>query len=158
MKKTIFLFLGLLLSVSIYSQEIKSYVISSTGASIMGGGGSLYLSIGEPMNTEISGGEIMIAQGFLQVSISETTSTENVLNELIRVFPNPTASDLVIEMPEMNGNYQYQLFNSLGAGVETKEINTIRTKVDLQDLGAGTYFLKVIKGSESSKTLRIIKL
>lgn len=158
MKRISFLFLALLLSLSGYSQEIKSYVISSTGAAIMGDGGALYLSIGEPMNTEISGGDIMISQGFLQVSIAEPSSNVNLLEEEIKAYPNPSAASLVIEMPEMDGQYEYQLFDMLGKVIRTEELNTIRSTVDISLLDAGTYLLKVNKADLSSKTIKIVKL
>lgn len=158
MKRLSFLFFGLLLSISGFSQEIKSYVISTTGAAIMGDGGSLYLSIGEPMNTEISGGDIMISQGFLQVSIAEPSSNDNLLDEVIKAFPNPTSASLVIEMPEMDGQYEYQLFDVLGKVIRIEELKTIRSTVDLSLLDAGTYLLKVKKEDLSSKTIKIVKL
>jgi len=158
MNKLIFVFIGILFCLNGFSQEIRSYVISSTGASIMGDNGSLYLSIGEPMNTEISGGDIMISQGFLQVSISESTSTDELLSEEINVFPNPSTADLHIELPEMEGDYIYHLYDNLGKTIETKNIQQVRTKVNLTLLDPGTYFLKVTKASKSSRTLKIIKL
>lgn len=158
MKRMIFIMLAMLFAFSGFSQEIKSYVISSSGASIMGESGALYLSIGEPMNTEISDGDIMISQGFLQVSISESTSTEHLLAEEIKVFPNPTGAYLMIEMPEMDGTYFFQLYNTLGEEIQLDKITTVRTKVDFSSFSSGTYFLKVVKGIESSKTLKIIKL
>jgi len=124
----------------------------------MGQAGSLYLSIGEPMNTELSEGDILISQGFLQVSIAETTDIDDLLEESINVFPNPTTAVLTLELPEMSGSYQYQLFNSMGAEIEMRELELIRTEVDLSSLSSGTYFIKVIKGSEHSKTLKIVKL
>jgi len=141
-----------------YSQEIRSYVISSTGAAIMGDAGALYLSIGEPMSTEISDGDIMISQGFLQVSISESTDNKNILQEIINVFPNPTSSNLILELPEMKGDYEFQIFNKLGAHVQVGQINSRRTTVDMNSFNAGTYFLRVTKGMESSKTVKIVKL
>ena len=158
MKKISFLVLGILLSLSGYSQEIKSYVISSTGAAIMGEGGALYLSIGEPMNTEISGGDIMISQGFLQVSVAEPSSNNNLLEEIVKAYPNPSTASLVIEMPEMDGQYEYQLFDMLGKVIRTEELNTIRSTVDVSLLNAGTYLLKVNKADRSSKTIKIVKL
>lgn len=124
----------------------------------MGDGGALYLSIGEPMNTEISGGDIMISQGFLQVSVAEPSSNVNLLEEEIKAFPNPTSASLVIEMPEMDGVYQYELFDMLGKGIRAEELNSIRSTIDLSVLDAGTYLLKVKKGDLSSKTIKIIKL
>lgn len=158
MKRLSFLLFGILLSVSGFSQEIKSYVISSTGAAIMGDGGALYLSIGEPMNTEISGGDIMISQGFLQVSVAEPSSNFNLLGEVIKVYPNPTSAELVIEMPEMDGQYEYQLFDVLGKVIRIEELTNISSTIDLSSLEGGTYLLKVRKGDNSSKTVKIIKL
>jgi len=158
MKRIIFLFLATFLCLNGNAQEIRSYVISSTGGSIMGETGALYLSVGEPFNTELSDGEIMIAQGFLQVSIVETTDTEDILEEEINVFPNPSSAEVILELPQMKGSYRYQLFNSMGSEIRLGDIESIRTKVDLSSVSSGTYFLKVIKGSESSKTLKIIKL
>jgi len=154
----IFLFLGMILCCNGFSQEIKSYVISSTGGSIMGQSGSLYLSIGEPMNTELADGEIMISQGFLQVSIAETTDVNDLLNEEINVFPNPTSAKIILELPEMTKSYEYHLFNSMGSQIGSNKIEERRTEIDLHSLSAGTYFLKVIKGSDRSKTLKIVKL
>lgn len=124
----------------------------------MGDGGALYLSIGEPMNTEISGGDIMISQGFLQVSVAEPSSDVNLLDEEIRVYPNPSSASLVIEMPEMDGQYEYQLFDMLGKALRNDQLNTIRSTVDVSLLDAGTYLLKVNKGDQSSKTIKIVKL
>ena len=159
MKRIMFLFLGMMLCiVSGFSQDIRSYVITSAGDALYGSEAVMYVSIGEPMSTEISGGEIMISQGFLQVSISESTDNENILQEEINVYPNPTSSDLILELPEMKGAYRYQLMNSMGANIGNSEIVNARTLVDLNLLSSGTYFLKVIKGSESSRTLKIVKL
>ena len=124
----------------------------------MGDGGALYLSIGEPMNTEISGGDIMISQGFLQVSVAEPSSNDNVLEEIIRAYPNPTSASLVIEMPEMDGQYEYQLFDILGKEIRKEELNTIRSTVDISLLDSGTYLLKVNKADRSSRTIKIVKL
>jgi len=124
----------------------------------MGESGSLYLSIGEPMNTEITEGDIKISQGFLQVSIAETTSTENLLTEEIKIFPNPASATLLIELPEMEGIYVYQLYDHVGRSIQRDSISNVRTKVNLEHLVSGTYFLKVVKGSHTSRTLKIIKL
>jgi len=158
MKKLSFLIIGILFALSGYSQEIKSYVISTTGASIMGEGGALYLSIGEPMNTEITGGDIMISQGFLQVSISETSNNSNLLSEPISVYPNPTSASLVVEMPEMDGEYHYELFDVLGNAIRKNQLSDVRSHLDFSLLDAGTYLLRVRKDDSASKTLKIVKL
>ncbi len=159
MKRSIcFILFGMFVTVTSFSQEIRSYVITSAGAAIMSDGGGLYLSIGEPMNTEIHGGEIMISQGFLQVSISETTSNENLLDEPIQVFPNPSVSILNIEIPEFDGSYRYELFDALGKMHDKGQLDAASNQLNLQSQSPGTYYLRVTKAAKVSKTVKIVKL
>lgn len=147
------------MAVTGFSQSIDSYVITSTGASLMGSEGALYISIGEPMSTEISEGEIMISQGFLNVSVEGLPlSTDDILAEVIHAYPNPTSADLVIDMPEMDGDYTYQITNALGETIQTARIQGIQTTVHFQDMDAGVYYMRVVKNDKQSRTLKIIKL
>jgi len=116
MKRMYLIVLSLMMcSSAIFAQSIKSYVITSAGTALMSEEGSLYLSIGEPMNTEITEGEIMISQGFLNVTIAGSlVSTDDLLSEVIRVYPNPTAARVEIEIPEYSGDYFYSLVNATG--------------------------------------------
>lgn len=158
MKKYYFFILGLLLAVSASGQSISSYVISSTGASLMGSEGALYISMGEPMSTEITEGEVMISQGFLNVSLEGLpTNTDDLLTETIRAYPNPTVAQVVIDLPEMDGTYAYRLFDVAGAVMKSESIQNSKTIVRLQDLASGVYFMQVVKDDKESRTLKIIK-
>lgn len=149
--------LGLLLSLSGYSQSIKSYVISSTGASLMGEDGALYLSIGEPMNTEISGGDIMISQGFLNVTIANSVSTDEVLAERILAYPNPTTTAVTIDLKEFSGDYHYELFDPTGQVIDKRQIQDPLVNINMESYPEGIFYLRVTKGESSSKTLKIVK-
>lgn len=158
MLKYSFIILGFLLSVSSYSQSIKSYVISSAGAAIMGEDGALYLSIGEPMNTEISDGDIMISQGFLNVTIANSVDTdETLLEEPILAYPNPTSAAMTLDIPEWSGNYQYQLFDLNGKMIKAESLRNSKSEIALSDLQSGIYYMKVVKDASASKTIKIIK-
>jgi len=159
MKKFNLIVTVMFLALGSQAQSIKSYVITNAGASIMGEGGGMYLSIGEPMSTEIAEGDIMISQGFLQVTvIGNSVSAEDLLQEPIYAYPNPTADKLTLEIPEMDGAYQYQMFDLMGQLIQTNTIESKKEIVNLSSLAEGTYLLKVIKEGKQSSTLKIVKL
>ena len=159
MKKSSLFILSMLLATAGFSQSIKNYVITSAGAALMDVNGGIYISIGEPMNTEIDGGEIMISQGFLNVTIAgSTVAAEDLLTEIIKVYPNPTVEQLNIVLPEMSGDYQYQLTDLSGKLISNSSITERTTPVDFTQMKAGTYFIKVVKEEKYSKTLKIIKI
>ena len=159
MKKISFILLGLLFAVGGFSQSIKSYVITSAGSALMGPGGSIYLSIGEPMKTEIQEGDIMISQGFLNVTVAGgSASTDNELSEVIKAYPNPAGEIMIIDMPEMDGTYHYELYDMMGQMVRKERLSTSKQSIDFKEALSGTYFLKVTKDDLSSKTLKIVKL
>lgn len=159
MKKFSFFIFGILLASSAFSQSIKSYVITSAGTAFMDSGGAIYLSIGEPMNTEIEGGEIMISQGFLNVTIAgSVVDTDDLLDEVIKAYPNPVGNQITIEMPEMDGNYFYELYDLSGRLLEKESLTSTKEGVDFTDKDSGSYHLRVVKDNQSSKTLKIIKI
>lgn len=55
------------ITVVIAAQKLGPYTISSTGQAFETDEVSLYVSIGEPINTMLSNGEISVSQGILQV-------------------------------------------------------------------------------------------
>ena len=149
----------MIMALSSQAQSIRSYVITNAGASLMSAEGGLYLSIGESMSTEITDGEIMISQGFLQVSLvaANAVSTEDLLNEPILAFPNPSISNITIDIPEFDGLYQYQLFDITGNLIEQENLTQTKQTIDLEKVPSGTYLMKVIKDNRQSKTLKIVK-
>ncbi len=158
MHKLSLVVVGLLLSFAGFSQSIKSYVITSAGASMMNSEGALYISIGEPMNTEIQESDLMLSQGFLQVTLYETSvSTTELLQEPVLAFPNPTQDFLNIDLPEMDGEYQYLITDINGGVISRNQLTDRKNAVDLTQLNSGVYLMKVTKENKTSKTLKIIK-
>jgi len=159
MKKIGFFLLGMFLASGAFSQSISSYVITSTGGAIMGPEGALYISIGEPMSTEITDGEVMISQGFLNVAVQGMpVDTDDLMTEVIRAYPNPTVAEVMIDLPEMDGSYFYQLTSVEGRLISHKQLTTSKTIVPMQDAAAGSYYLRIIKDDKQSRTLKITKL
>jgi len=140
-----------------YCQTIGSYVITSAGTSIMSDEGALYLSIGEPMNTELTGGDIMISQGFLQVTTAgRILSTDALLEEHIKLYPNPTHQYVKVEVPDPTASYTYQLYSVNGAKINTRQEVTDDV-ISLDEVHPGIYFMTIHKDDFSSRTIQIIK-
>lgn len=157
--KYLLIIIGLVFSFSLSSQSIGSYVISSAGNSIMNENGGLYFSVGEPLNTELSDGEIMISQGFLQITIAEgTNSNSEILENSFSVYPNPTSYELYIQQLEEGKNRTAILYTSLGEQIASTSLFSSVQKIDLSSLESGTYFLKMFDEKQILGTYSIIKL
>lgn len=155
-----FLFCWIVLFISSFctAQSITSYVITSAGDAIMSEGGALYLSMGEPMNTELSHGDIMISQGFLQVSIAgRILNNEQILTENISVYPNPTVQELRFTLEEDFSNYGYRIYDVGGQVLQVSSALS-QPSVDVSSFQEGTYFLTLHKEGKSSETIQFIKL
>ena len=148
----------MLLSAGAWGQSIGSYNISTLGKSAMNADGGLYFAVGEPINTVNGDGEIVIAQGFLQVAIeSGTSQTDELLLSSLKVYPNPVNYELHLELLESNGNYSAQLYNTLGQPIASTNFENNYQKIDLSTLQAGTYFLQVYNNEKSLGSYSIIK-
>lgn len=139
------------------AQTVSSYVITSAGDAIMSDEGALYLSVGEPMNTELLDGEVMISQGFLQITVQgNILNNEELLTEHIRIFPNPTIDEIQLSLEGDLSEYSYSIYDALG-NILTRNIPLTSSRIGFNSYTPGTYLMTIHKGSSSSKSLRIVK-
>lgn len=74
---------------------------------------------------------------------------ETVDNEEFRAYPNPTNGNFKIETPDLNNGYKcYELYDINGVMVREHRLSGKDTDVDIGDLPAGIYLLKIIAGDE----------
>lgn len=157
MIRLLFFITFIFISSSCFSQALRSHVITSSGNALMMSDDAAYISIGEPMSTEIVNGDIMISQGFLQVTIlGNTVSTEEALDFDIKVFPNPTTSYLQVEL-EQYENVKYTLIDQMGRILDQAEISDYLTTVDVSDYVEGIYYLQLSTAAKESKIVKIQK-
>lgn len=73
----------------------------------------------------------------------------------LTVYPNPTSGVFTISSnEEINA---YQLYNSYGALVSTKNVGTAKTTVNIQNVPVGMYILKIVLASGEVVTKRVVK-
>lgn len=142
---------------ALQSQTVENYLISSAGDAIMNGDGALYLSVGEPMDTELTDGDIMISQGFLQITVQgNILNNEELLTEHIKIFPNPTVNEIQLGLAGDLSEYSYRLYDINGNAI-TEKIRLSSNRINMSAHPVGIYLLTLHKGMTSSKSLRITK-
>lgn len=140
------------------AQSVISSAITPAGASYKAENFTLNYVLGEPMNTFIEDGDLCIAQGVLQIIINDLTDINSVeLQTAIKVYPNPTVDNLVVDF---NGNTQllnYQLFNINGALLSSANFKGGISNIDVSNLPKGKYVLSILENEKLYKTFKIVK-
>ncbi len=93
-------------------------------------------------------GDSIVVQGYSSGIIEE------VLEDKIKLFPNPITTNLTIELPSTE-TYTISIFNSIGLLVysSTRTSQTTKQTVDVSSLPAGVYMLEV-KNKNGEKALK----
>jgi len=80
----------------------------------------------------------------------------------MKVFPNPTTDEIIVEIEGYEGETHIELYNSAGVNIHSEIIKTFNTKkqqsvFDLENQAAGIYFV-LIKNGTTIKSSKFIKL
>lgn len=132
----------------------------SGGGSAAGSGGSSSFSIGQIASGTISGTNGSAIQGMQQpIEITVITGAADIqINLTAKVFPNPATDFLILSIknPQLN-QYSYVLSDLHGKVFQQSRLFDSKTTIQLSRLNAGTYFLKISKGTAAVKIFKIIK-
>ena len=132
----------------------------SAAVTASGGGGAPYSYQWNDPNNSTSAIVSGLCAGTFEVTITDdegcTTVETVVIDEIVgtgelalvgqlRVFPNPTSGRISIVREGVNGMVQWTLLNAIGQVARTGSITAEnqRTDIDLSDVGAGVYFLRL---------------
>jgi len=154
MRNTLLL-LSIILSFSLYAQ----ISVNSAGAEATGQGGSLSYSVGQVVYSASSSSAGSASAGVQQayeVSVATQISATN-LNIDASVYPNPTTDFLILNVPEIEENYTYQVTDINGKQLNTGLINNTQTNLDFSSYVIGTYFIKLVQANSNIKTFQVIK-
>ena len=160
MKRYILIFYTALLALSLSGQ--KQEVIASAGGYNAAGGISISWTLGETIipTFKAADNSLILTHGFQQQLI--VTTIEENLFELVNVtvYPNPASEILNIrfEVP-LDGEVDLYLLSQQGSlvRVDIIEAATVEKQINMQDLPAGVYFLRLIKG-KLSNVYKVVKL
>jgi hypothetical protein len=134
-------------------------VVATTGSTLSNASGSISYTIGEGIAQTLSKGDKTLTQGFHQTTISVSIVSElKDLDFPISAFPNPASDELTLKLTkEYVARLQLLLYDMNGKLLMQKELQSVETKVSVDQLVEGFYIIKVQDGAKELKTFKIIK-
>ncbi|MHC0444928.1 T9SS type A sorting domain-containing protein [Flavobacterium sp. 3-218] len=140
-----------------YSQE--SIVVA--GGKGAGAGGTASYSVGQVSDLSLKGSGGSAHEGVQQAYEIATLGADEFkeINLVITAYPNPTIDVLnLIVSDNQYDDLSFTLFDINGKIVaNTSKVISSETKVSMQGLAKGVYFLAVNRSSKAIKTFKIIK-
>ena len=136
--------------------------VNATGGNASGSGGSASYSVGQLAYTTNTGTNGSVSEGVQQAfEISVVTGIEEAKDIFLNVsaYPNPTTDYLELKVENLQlSELSYKLYDISGKIYQNKEIGNCITKIEMQNLPQGIYFIKVIDTKNKEfKTFKIIK-
>jgi hypothetical protein len=134
--------------------------LNAAGGNAAGDGGTVAYSYGQLVYNTNADSQGSIAQGVQQpFEISTILGNEHYSIHLsATIYPNPTVSSLTLAINDYNlDNLQYQLFDVNGRLIRNENISNTSTIIDMQQLQAAVYLLKVIEKNKELKSFKVIK-
>ncbi|MEN8815899.1 MAG: FG-GAP-like repeat-containing protein [Nonlabens sp.] len=77
---------------------------------------------------------------------NNTASLESSATSELVIYPNPANSKLYVELPEINGNMVYSVFDTNGRRVLNASLTS--NEILIQNLSKGFYFLRIVDGNQ----------
>jgi hypothetical protein len=149
--KKIYVILIFMLSALSARSQVKQEVIASAGGYNTATGISLSWTLGETIVPAFTSadGSVKIVNGFQQQLIV-TAVEENIdIAVEVKIYPNPASDMLNIGFESaVESEIGITILDSHGRPVRSDRIepNMIEKQINLQDLPAGIYYLRLIKG------------
>ena len=150
------------LSVLILSLGITAHAQQATTASggdAMGSGGNVAYSVGQVVYNSNSDTSGTVNQGVQQpYEIFTLGIKETELNISLSVFPNPTISNLTLQIGNYNNEkLSYQLYDLQGKLLVHEQITAYQTQINTAGLPSATYFINVVNNKKKVQSFKVIK-
>ena len=150
------LFLWLLGSGLVRAQES----VNASGGDAVGGGGSVAYSIGQVFYTNPTVSSGNLSEGVQQAfEIFSVGLNESGLNLSMTIFPNPTSSNLTLQINDLNEDKLfYQVSDLQGRLMDVGQLITTHTQINVTSFPSGIYFVHVLNHvNRKVQTFKIIK-
>ncbi|MCR4029983.1 MULTISPECIES: T9SS type A sorting domain-containing protein [Flavobacterium] len=154
-----FLFL-FLVSISFVTNSHAQESIVAAGGKGTGDGGAASYSIGQIADVKLKGNGGSAQQGIQQAYEISTLSNDKFegISLVMTAFPNPVVDELNLIVNNKFEDLSYNLFDINGRILSKAfNITSSETKISMQGLAQGIYFLTVNNNSKAIKTFKIIK-
>lgn len=96
------------------------------------------------------------AQTAKNSGVAEQVKAENTL-EKVQIYPNPVTSGKIYINAETNSAKNIELYDMLGKRIFTTEMNSYQKELNVSNLKAGVYILKLSEKNNSITRKIIIK-
>lgn len=159
--KHVFLFILIVLSMSLYAQE----AVSPAGSNASGSGGAVSYTLGQVSYTSAQGSNGSLVQGVQQAyEITVITSLAEARGITLQwtAYPNPASDFLKLSLlnegsPEPDFNsLRYQLFDFRGKLLLDNLLEGSETIISMQSFSSGTYILKISEKKCTRKSKGVI--
>ncbi len=139
-------------------QTVQKQVIASGGNTLSNTTTTLTATIGEPIIGN-RGATVTIGQGFLAgIATNSTLSITDVLQEEVKLYPNPVQDFLTISLSEFEQPLEVFLYSATGQKVATYNLKDELFTIPMGALSKGLYLIQLhFKESNTIKTFKIIK-
>lgn len=144
-----------------FSHLTAQVSVNSGGISVSGPGGSLSVSLGQVDYALSQGSEGDLLSGVQQpFEISIITDLEDDMVDFhINVFPNPFQQGVSLELNTENAqSYRWQIFSIKGDLMLEGQGYEKLSYIDLSELNASLYLLRIAIEDRQARSFRIVKL
>jgi hypothetical protein len=160
-KRLVFAVLFVLLSGSIFAQDISRSVVAAGGCTVTVSGYSISSTIGQASFLTLSGESDILTQGYQQ---PQTRITYNpTMGEYILAFPNPVERELsiavILSEPR---DFFIEIFNLAGIRVASEKLSMVESGVkypiNFENFAEGFYLLHIYDSIEKKKLFKVFKI
>lgn len=153
--KSILVIMLFLNGITLYAQES----VTAAGGNGNGSSGSVSYSVGLVVYTTTIEAEGSVARGLQHAyeiySLDIDDMTKNIS---LSVFPNPTSDFLTLSISDnIIEKISYQLYDLTGNLIESRDIQSDQSLIDMSKLSAAVYFIHILKGNERIQSFKVIK-
>lgn len=131
---------------------------NSCGGDISGTGGFVSYSCGQTFCSLHSGANTYIVEGVQQpYEISILSVVEDEITANLYIFPNPVADYLNLKIEDLSQPLTAILFDINGRIIQEFQITNSESLINMANMVASTYFLKLSNQGKEIKTFKINK-
>ena len=163
MKNLYILFVLFFSTAVIWGQSLSPTVVATAGGYFDNGTVSLSFTVGEIAITTLTGGDLILTQGFQQPFELDVTGVDDnqPINWSVKTYPNPVQDNLNIRFTIKNPqDFTVVIMDITGKKVLVKEYMRVQPgevkEVDMQNYHAGIYMISVT--SQDQKVRRVYKV